>query len=681
MSTPSLASDQSVGAASADAIRAELIGSDVCTEFALLPPKWGTPFALGWSVIPLRAGGKEPLIKWEEYQGRRPSLDEIADWARRWPGCNVGIVTGEISGLVVLDLDTAEAIAEAERRGLPATASVRTGRGGKHFYFEHPGVKVTSRSAWCAVKGLDTKGDGGYVVAAGSRHPNGNPYEWIMPPGLGLAPMPQWLQELACVDPTPLAGKAKRALNIGTLDIEAALAAIRAGNGWHDHTLRLVASFVARGFSDEEILAFADKITLPGWTVDDTRRDLKRMIEGARRKGFAPIELLSQGGTPQQPATPIKATPFSWPDPATLPPREWLYGRHLIRGFLSCTVAPGGVGKSSLVIADALAMVSGRNLVGHKPARPLNVWVWNGEDPRHELLRRAAAAARHYGLTGRDCPGTLYLDSGWDVPLLLAQQGRDGAIIAEPVYDALAQEIRERKIDVLVVDPFVTCHRVAENDNGAIDAVAKTWARLAHENRCAVELVHHTRKNGGQETKAEDARGASALLAAARSARVLNVMSKEEAREAGIDPISRGFHFYAVNGKSNLAPPSDAKTWYRLLSVDLGNGGIGPGDSVGVVTPWQWPDALAGVTAADLYRVQQEIHGKDYPASVQAKGWVGHAIGKVLGIDTSNEAGAARVKILLRAWLATGALVEEQGDDPRNGRKRPVVRVGKWADA
>lgn len=664
-----------------NAAATERIGSNVGTAFPFLPQKWATPFALGWSVIPLRPGGKEPLIKWEEYKARRASLDEIAGWARRWPDCNVGIVTGEVSGLVVLDLDTAEAIAEAQQRGLPATATVRTGGGGRHFYFEHPGMKVISRSAWCAVKGLDTKGDGGYVVGAGSRHPNGNAYKWITPPALGLAPMPQWLQELACVGPGALTGTAKRALNIGALDIEAALAAIRAGNGWHDHTLRLVASLVARGFSDSEILAFAETITLPGWTVEETRRDLARMIEGARRKGFAPIASLSHGGTSQQPATPIKATPFSWPNPATLPLREWLYGRHLIRRFLSCTIAPGGVGKSSLVIADALAMVSGRNLVGHTPARPLNVWVWNGEDPHHELLRRTAAAARHYGLSERDCPGTLYLDSGWDLPLLLAQQGRNGAIIAEPVFEVLAQEIKARNIDVFVVDPFVTCHRVDENDNGAIDAVAKTWARLAHESRCAVELVHHTRKNGGQETKAEDARGASALLAAARSARVLNVMSKEEAREAGVDPLARGFYFCAVSGKANLAPPSDAKTWYQLLSVDLGNGGIGPGDSVGVVTPWRWPDAFAGVTAADLYRVQQEIHGKDYPASVQATGWVGHAIGRVLGIDTSNEAGVGRVKILLRSWLASGALVEGQGDDPRNGRKRPVVRVGKWADA
>lgn len=57
-------------------------------------------------------------------------------------------------------------------------------------------------------------------------------------------------------------------------------------------------------------------------------------------------------------------TEFSWRDPSTIPPRPWLYGQHLIRKQVSVTVAPGGVGKSSLTICEALAMVSGRELLG-----------------------------------------------------------------------------------------------------------------------------------------------------------------------------------------------------------------------------------------------------------------------------------------------------------------------------
>src|SRR5215208_1131150 len=62
------------------------------------------------------------------------------------------------------------------------------------------------------------------------------------------------------------------------------------------------------------------------------------------------------------PATSIRATPFSLRNPANIPRRRWLYGRRLVRGFISTTVAPGGVGKTSLVIVEALSMVSGRKL-------------------------------------------------------------------------------------------------------------------------------------------------------------------------------------------------------------------------------------------------------------------------------------------------------------------------------
>src|SRR5690606_19629679 len=59
----------------------------------------------------------------------------------------------------------------------------------------------------------------------------------------------------------------------------------------------------------------------------------------------------------------IIPTAFEWVEPENIPPRPWVYGRHFIRGFVTLTVSPGGVGKSSLVTVEALAMASGRNLL------------------------------------------------------------------------------------------------------------------------------------------------------------------------------------------------------------------------------------------------------------------------------------------------------------------------------
>jgi hypothetical protein len=177
----------------------------------------------------------------------------------------------------------------------------------------------------------------------------------------------------------------------------------------------------------------------------------------------------------------IRATPFLWTDPARIPRREWLYGRHLIRRYLSATIAPGGSGKSSLIVAEALAMVTGRSLLGDQPAGCLRVWHVNLEDPEDELQRRVTAAALHYGISPEDIADRLYLSSGRNMDMVIATESRDGIEIAVPVVEAIKAEIIGNSIDVVQVDPFVACHTVSENDNTKIAAVARVWATIAEE--------------------------------------------------------------------------------------------------------------------------------------------------------------------------------------------------------
>ena len=99
------------------------------------------------------------------------------------------------------------------------------------------------------------------------------------------------------------------------------------------------------------------------------------------------------------PATPseklVHATPFEWRDTAQIPKRQWLYGKHLLRKFVSVDVAAGGVGKSSLKIGEALAMASGRDLYDKGlPEGALTVWLWNLEDPHEEIERRIHATCQ-----------------------------------------------------------------------------------------------------------------------------------------------------------------------------------------------------------------------------------------------------------------------------------------------
>jgi hypothetical protein len=91
-------------------------------------------------------------------------------------------------------------------------------------------------------------------------------------------------------------------------------------------------------------------------------------------------------------------TPVKFRDPATIPRRQFIYGRHYIRAFLSATVAPGGVGKSSLALVEAVAMAAGRSLHGIVPPKATKVWYVNLEDPREEIERRIAAICLHLAL-------------------------------------------------------------------------------------------------------------------------------------------------------------------------------------------------------------------------------------------------------------------------------------------
>lgn len=158
----------------------------------VLPAPWAVPYALGFSLFPVQARSKMPVGKWKAYQTTRATPDVVLGWAKRQS--NIGIATGVVSGLIVLDLDSAESIADAERRGIPDTITVRTSKG-MHVYFAHPGDVIGNRAG--VLPGVDIRGDGGYVVAPGSTHESGFVYAWDNPPGLfDLAPMPTWLREL-----------------------------------------------------------------------------------------------------------------------------------------------------------------------------------------------------------------------------------------------------------------------------------------------------------------------------------------------------------------------------------------------------------------------------------------------------------------------------------------------------
>jgi len=391
----------------------------------------------------------------------------------------------------------------------------------------------------------------------------------------GAAPMPDCAKVAA---PVALAGglASLDALGIGTGDPLRQLLADPAGDDRSADTYAAACDMHRRGFDADQIAAVLLDPELPISAHCLAQANPERAAHRAVERGQSAVEADGDGfevlADAHRAAAAISATPFAWPAAHTIPPRRWLYGRDLQRGNVCAIVAPGATGKTALTVGMALAMTTGKPLLGHEVhGGPKRVWLFNLEDDLDELARSFSAAAWEHGIDPlRDVAGRLFLDSGVSGPgLCTAKQVRQSVSVLEPVYAALKAEIIARQIDCLIVDPFVSSHQVNENDNGAIDAVVKDWAKVAAATDCVIVLVHHTSKAAGAEVTVDRARGASALPNAARSVLVLNRMTDDEARRWGIEPGDARRFFRVYNDKSNRAPAATEADWHEIVGVDL----------------------------------------------------------------------------------------------------------------
>jgi hypothetical protein len=131
--------------------------------------------------------GKHPRVNWQQYSTRLPTEDEVVDWFERtYFGSNIGMVTGSVSGVVVVDVDGDPR--EYEKLNLPPTLTSRTGGGGHHYLYacsvpiRSLGQKTPKRRGFAP--GIDLKAEGGFIVLPPSLHESGDTYEWTskMPP-------------------------------------------------------------------------------------------------------------------------------------------------------------------------------------------------------------------------------------------------------------------------------------------------------------------------------------------------------------------------------------------------------------------------------------------------------------------------------------------------------------------
>jgi hypothetical protein len=129
-------------------------------------------------------------VKWEEYQKRIASIEEIETWLNQWPSANIGIVTGSISKLIVVDIDPRHGGTNELFKDYKTPCS-QTGGGGWHYYFTSNSF-ITNRAG--VLPGIDIRGEGGYVIAPPSLHTSGGSYKWLISPqNAPLLEFPHWI--------------------------------------------------------------------------------------------------------------------------------------------------------------------------------------------------------------------------------------------------------------------------------------------------------------------------------------------------------------------------------------------------------------------------------------------------------------------------------------------------------
>lgn len=554
-------------------------------------------------LFPLPKGSKVPIAA---------GFLESASPAIRFElsGNNVGVATG--GGYVALDFDTKPdkgidgvAILNAWLTAglLPEdTPLIKTPSGGCHMYLRLPeGHGPVANSASKLAPGVDVRGDRGYVVGPGSTLPNGA-YE-VLHAAPAMALCPKWLLERfdtprdRAADMTPLVEldtdwSVARATK--WLRDEAPIA--RSDTGETYRTACRVKDF---GVSEHRCLdlMLGDWNSLkadPPWDA----AGLAEKIERAYRYGTSPAgiaspqadftEALTQGQLaaieatrlaherPQHEDQPDRTTqgrlsgllhpmdPFT---PSTvLEPRRFVVSRFAARKFVTLLVAPGGAGKTTFGMGAALAVASGKPVLGETLAPvggPQHALYWTQEDDLNDVRLRLTALMRASGVEWSDLMGDdgrcrLHMFSGVDRPFVAAVRGSDGrTLLASQDAADMLDYMKGQGIRFAAFDPFVEMHPAEENDNGEVGRVARVFRRIAVTADCAVVIVHHTAKHdkASSDDVAGDmgkARGASALVGVARMVFTLYGLGDKGAKDYGVGAADRHRYVRLDEAKSNL---------------------------------------------------------------------------------------------------------------------------------
>lgn len=418
----------------------------------------------GFSVIPVAFRDKKPLANWQQYQKERASKEQLEHWFKN-PEINIGVVTGAISGVVVVDVDTMEKI----DKSLPPTATTRTGRGGWHYFYKHPGKPVKTLAG--IIPGVDIRGDGGYVVMPPSIHPNGNSYEWVIRPEDGLAELPQWVFEEKPAQPTS-----------GELVL----------NGTRNSTATKIAGkLLGRGTLPPELMVFAWE-AMKKWNEEKCdppleEKELRRTFDSIFGRE---VKKRSENEEPRE----IKAMLLSELLAMEFPTPQWLVDKLIPHEAVTIISGAPASYKTFITIEIALKVASGEKVFGEFQTSQCPVLIVDEENNPRVLQERAKLLSKNQ-----------------DAPIYIAS--KSGFLLGEKSVQGVVDFAKSKNVGLVIFDSFICIHDADENVASDMRNVMRHLKEIAN-NGIAVIVIHHHRKKGKDRSNAsQDIRGSSDIVA------------------------------------------------------------------------------------------------------------------------------------------------------------------------
>ena len=360
------------------------------------------------------------------------------------------------------------------------------------------------------------------------------------------------------------------------------------------------------------------------------------------------------------------------------PPREWLLGNTFCRSFMSSLLGDGGVGKTAVRYAQALALAVKRAITGEYVFQRCRVLIISLEDDTKELRRRVLAARIHHRIALSDVKGWLFLSApGAKAGKLMTTDKKGHAKLGDLAANIEAT-IVARKIDLVILDPFVKSHAVEENQNSIIDDVAQILTDLATKHNIAIDVPHHVSKGQADPGNANRGRGASSMVNAGRLVYTLTQMSSDEAKAFGIADDERRQYVRIDNAKVNITKSAGKAKWFRVIGVPLGNAtDIYPnGDEVQTVEPWKPPETWADLSNGLLNQILTKIDAglSDGSRYSDAPNAGARAAWRVV-LEFAPNKTDSQAREIIKTWVKTGLLVIHDYHDDVERKDRKGLKV------